>query len=171
MKITFSAPFNHTVKEKKFKLFTLIPTLEFVIDKQGTPYVKGDGKAEEGWDEYSLGFIWLIFAFWIEFNFVKRLPTHYERELLSCPGDTIEETMQAMNIPDTVMAGKLGVDLIHFQGLIKGRDPITEGIASRLEKITNVPTEFWINREKNYREKLKVIEQKEEQYYANTKHK
>ena len=71
--ITFSGPFNHTVRSKKFKLIVLIPTLEFVIDKQAEPYVNGEGKTVDGWDEYSIGFLWLIFVFWIELNIPKRL--------------------------------------------------------------------------------------------------
>ena len=41
--------------------------------------------------------------------------------------------------------------------LLKGDKKITQEIAGKLEEITKVPKDFWVNREKLYREKLKRI--------------
>lgn len=69
MKITFTAPYNHTVGNKKFKLFAILPELEFVIDKQYEAYADEEGNWNDGTHEYSIGFLWLIFAFWVNIEF------------------------------------------------------------------------------------------------------
>lgn len=162
--ITFAGPFNHTVGVKKFKLFTLIPTLEFVIDKQCEPYYNSSGEPVDGWNEYSLGFLWLIFAFWIEFNFPKKIkPMNIkeERELLSPPGDTILETLEHLKITSGDLAEAMNITQSSMDALISGKQPITETDAIGLQQCLGIDKQFWLSREKLYRDKLKWIEEQE----------
>lgn len=65
MKISFSYPYNHSTK--KFTYLTLIPTLDFCIDRQmEEEFELSNGKTMGGVIEYSLGFLWLKYSFYIE---------------------------------------------------------------------------------------------------------
>ena len=64
MKISFSGPYNQS--SKKFKYYTLIPTIDFIIDRQMDDLLyTQDNEHIGGIIEYNLGFHWLIFSFYI----------------------------------------------------------------------------------------------------------
>lgn len=64
MKISFQVPYNHS--SEKFQYWTILPTIEFVIDRQMEKTLYGDGfEPIGGVVEYSIGLMWLKFAFWM----------------------------------------------------------------------------------------------------------
>jgi plasmid maintenance system antidote protein VapI len=77
-----------------------------------------------------------------------------ELELLSKPGDTITETMQAYWITPALMARQMEMSPDQLAALINAEIPLTEPIARKLEETLLIDASFWINHEKNYREKL-----------------
>lgn len=81
-----------------------------------------------------------------------------ERELLSCPGDTILETIEFKEWTRSTFAEKMGVTGQQARLLIQGKEILTDEIAARLEEVLGINKSFWINREKLYREKLAWIE-------------
>lgn len=91
----------------------------------------------------------------------KKFNAADERELLSPPGDTILETLTENNVTAGDLAEQMGITQVQMDGLIAGKEPITEQIALRLEVALDIPAHFWLNREKLYREKLKWIEEHE----------
>ena len=84
-----------------------------------------------------------------------------KKELLSPPGDTIQETLDEINMSQAELAERIGRPKEKVNDLIKGRERITTDTAYRLETVFGIPASFWINRENEYRKKLFDIEQQE----------
>ncbi len=77
-----------------------------------------------------------------------------ERELLSGPGDDILEIISYYKISKIELAKKMGITTSKIYSIIAGKEPITLAFASQLEKVLGISTQYWINREMNYRKKL-----------------
>ncbi|MES2181957.1 MAG: hypothetical protein V4493_07640, partial [Pseudomonadota bacterium] len=75
-------------------------------------------------------------------------------ELLTCPGDTIQETLKAkgMHLLDFAIA----MDRLpeEINDIITGKTPINKFIADQLENVLGIDAQFWLNYEANYRAKL-----------------
>jgi HTH-type transcriptional regulator / antitoxin HigA len=84
-----------------------------------------------------------------------------ERDLLSKPGDTILETIEHLKMSQSELADRLGKTPSKVNDLISGKEPITVKTAMQLETVLGIDTQFWLNRESLYREKLTRIEQEE----------
>jgi len=84
-----------------------------------------------------------------------------KKQLLSPPGDTIQETIDFMGMSQVELAERLARPKEKVNDIIKGREPISTETAFRLEKVLGIPASFWINREHSYRQKLYMIEQEE----------
>ena len=84
-----------------------------------------------------------------------------ERELLSKPGDTILETIEALKMTQVELGKRMGKTPSKINDLITGKEPITVNTAVQLENVLGVDTQFWLNRESQYREQLLRIEQEE----------
>ncbi len=67
--------------------------------------------------------------------------------VLSPPGDTLLETIEALAISQTELAKRMNCPLKLVHEIIKGEGPITPEIALQLETILNVPATFWVERE------------------------
>lgn len=64
MKVTFEGPWNHSTR-RKFWFIQLLPTLELVVDSQQLKKFVHNGEVYGGYREFSLGFGWLLFMFYI----------------------------------------------------------------------------------------------------------
>jgi|SRR5882757_345685 len=91
----------------------------------------------------------------------KSFDPHDERTVLSCPGDTLLETMEIYGISKEALAHSLKMSTGQAQQLLDGVLPLTEEIAIGLERLVKIDKQFWINSEELYREKLKQITQAE----------
>lgn len=80
---------------------------------------------------------------------------------ISPPGDTIQETIDAIGMSQTELAERMGRPKEKINDIIKGREPISIATAFQLEKVLGIPGSFWINREKDYRKILFELEQEE----------
>ncbi|WP_185215726.1 HigA family addiction module antitoxin [Sphingobacterium mizutaii] len=87
---------------------------------------------------------------------------HIEKELLTKPGDTILETLGLLKMSQVEFAERLGKTPGKVNDIISGKAPITVNTALQLEKVLGIETQFWLNRESNYREKLARIEQQDQ---------
>ncbi|GAO31896.1 ImmA/IrrE family metallo-endopeptidase [Geofilum rubicundum] len=83
------------------------------------------------------------------------------KEMLSPPGDTIQETIDEIRMSQAELARRMGRSKEKLNDLIKGREPLTRNTALLLERVLGIPLSFWINRENAYREELMRIEQEE----------
>ncbi|MES2648117.1 MAG: ImmA/IrrE family metallo-endopeptidase [Bacteroidota bacterium] len=94
----------------------------------------------------------------------KRLKA--EIALLSKPGDTIQETIDIIDMSQAQLAERMGKTASKIHDLITGKEPITVTTALQLEKVLGIDAPFWLNSENNYREKLARLDA-EEQMEAN----
>ncbi len=84
-----------------------------------------------------------------------------DRSLLSPPGDTIQETIDALGMSQTELAQRMGRPKEKINELIKGKAPLTMDTSIMLERVLGIPVNFWTKREGAYRETLARIEEKE----------
>ncbi|HOF19754.1 MAG TPA: ImmA/IrrE family metallo-endopeptidase [Bacteroidales bacterium] len=86
---------------------------------------------------------------------------HLQKELLSPPGDTIQETIDALGMSQAELAERIGRSKEKLNGLINGSEPLTLKTAILLERVLDIPAAFWLEREKEYRLDLAKIEEQE----------
>jgi HTH-type transcriptional regulator/antitoxin HigA len=84
------------------------------------------------------------------------------KSLLSPPGDTIQEHIDFIGMTQAELAERMGRPKEKINDLIKGREPLTVATAFQLENVLGIPSSFWINSEKSYRQELYEIQQMEE---------
>ncbi len=89
----------------------------------------------------------------------RRYP--YEPDYAVRPGETLQETIDALGIDQRELAARAGLSAKHVNQVIKGVAPITQDTAIRLERVTGVPARMWNNLEANYREQLARLAEKE----------
>lgn len=77
-----------------------------------------------------------------------------ELELLSPPGDTIEETLQMLRMSKGRFAKSMMLTMGEVESLIDGKLPIDLRMSHGLENTLGIDATFWRNRERNYRKKL-----------------
>lgn len=83
------------------------------------------------------------------------------KELLSPPGDTLQETLDEIGMPQKELAERMGVHLKTINSIIKGKGIISMDTALNLERVLGIPSSFWLNREREYRDELAKIEEQE----------
>lgn len=84
-----------------------------------------------------------------------------QKELLSPPGDTIQETIDTIGMSQAELAERIGRPKEKLNDIIKGREPITLKTAILLERVLGIAVSFWMARENEYRMELANIEQQE----------
>jgi len=82
-------------------------------------------------------------------------------QLISPPGDTIQETLDEIGMSQAELAERMGRPKEKINDIIKGREPISTTTAFQLEKVLNIPASFWLSREKEYRRRLYELDQQE----------
>lgn len=78
-------------------------------------------------------------------------------ELLSCPGDRILETIEAINMSVPRLAASIGLKLEEVERLLVGSLELTEHIAQKLEDVLSINKSFWVNLEAHYRKELEDL--------------
>jgi len=84
-----------------------------------------------------------------------------KKQLLSCPGDTLYETLEEIGMSQVELAARLGRSVPKVNELLKGKAPLTEETAVRLEYVLNIPASLWLNLERMYRDELAEIRRME----------
>jgi HTH-type transcriptional regulator/antitoxin HigA len=80
------------------------------------------------------------------------------REMLSPPGDTIQETIDALGMSQNELAERMGRPTKTVNEIIKGKEAITPLTAVQLERVLGIPANFWLERERLYVQALTAIE-------------
>jgi addiction module HigA family antidote len=88
-----------------------------------------------------------------------------KKDLLTCPGDTIQENIDLMGMSQAELAVRMGRTKENLNEIIKGKSAITIDTASRLEYVLGIPSNFWLELERDYQEELMKIERME--FYEN----
>jgi len=80
------------------------------------------------------------------------------REMLSPPGDTIQETIDALGMSQNELAERMGRPTKTINEIIKGKEAITPATAVQLERVLGISASFWLERERLYVQALTAIE-------------
>lgn len=78
----------------------------------------------------------------------------FEPDWLSPPGDTIGDLLDERGWSQTEFAQRIGYTTKHVNQLIRGKAPISQETALRLERVLGSTARFWLQREAEYRETL-----------------
>jgi len=78
----------------------------------------------------------------------------YMPDMISFPGETVLETIEAYGMSQAELAERMGRPKKTVNEIIHGKAAITPETALQLERVLNVPARFWMNREQQYREAL-----------------
>ena len=79
-------------------------------------------------------------------------------ELLSHPGETLQELIQDRGMDQKELAIRSGFSTKHIGEVLSGACDITLGFARALEKVFGTPAIFWTNLQANYdRVKLALL--------------
>lgn len=84
-----------------------------------------------------------------------------KKQLLTYPGDTIEETIDTISMSKAELAERLGRTPKFINDLLKGDAHITQDLAIKLQYVLNIPAEGWISLERKYEDDLLAIKKEE----------
>lgn len=94
-------------------------------------------------------------------NFKTQSDIDLAKMLISPPGDTLAETIGELGFSQSELAARMGRPHKTINEIIQGKAAIMPETAIQLERVTGVPADFWLEREKNYRLELAEIEEAE----------
>ena len=86
-----------------------------------------------------------------------------KRQVLTCPGETIQEAIDSIGMSQVELAERMGRSEAKLNELIKGKAPITTDTAIKLSRIIGSSVEFWLNKEARYQAELAEIKELEQQ--------
>lgn len=86
--------------------------------------------------------------------------SEYFPDAVSCPGETLEETLRDRGMTQVELSGRIGRTPKTVNEIINGKAPITPETALQLERVLGIPATFWNNRERKYREWLAHIDER-----------
>lgn len=81
--------------------------------------------------------------------------------LLTCPGDTIQETIDFIGMSQAELAERLGRSVPKLNELIKGKAPVTIETANKLEYVLGISANLMLNLERAYQDELFELEKLE----------
>jgi len=84
----------------------------------------------------------------------------YVPSVVSPPGDTLLETIEALGMTQLELSQRMGRPVKTINEIINGKTAITPETALQLERVLGVPAHFWRNREEQYQQYL--LAQKDE---------
>ena len=82
---------------------------------------------------------------------------HAKQQLLYCPGELIQETIDEIGTSQIELAERMGRSESKLNELIKGKAPITTKTAIKLSRIIGRSVEYWLNKENRYQLALAQI--------------
>lgn len=85
------------------------------------------------------------------------LAAPYAPDWVSPPGETLLDIIEERDWTQAQLAERLGYTTKHVNQLIKGKVPLSEDAAIRLERVVGASVGFWLAREAKYRERCARI--------------
>lgn len=82
----------------------------------------------------------------------------FQPDWVSPPGDTIIDLMDEHGLSDEELSRKIGLSLDRGQQLLEGKIRLNALLASKLEELFSVSTDFWIKREDAYRQQIDYLQ-------------
>ena len=99
-------------------------------------------------------------------NYKTKKEIDEAREMLSPPGDTLAETLEAKGISQTELASRTGRAKKTINEIIRGKASISPEMAIQLEKVLGISSDFWMERDRNYYLELAELEEAENKLKA-----
>lgn len=84
----------------------------------------------------------------------KQIVNEYQPDVVSPPGDTLEELLEERGMSQADLAERTGRSKKLINEIIQGKAPISAETALQLELVLGTPARFWLEREQQYRESL-----------------
>jgi HTH-type transcriptional regulator/antitoxin HigA len=78
----------------------------------------------------------------------------YKPDYITHPGETLVETLEALNISKVQLAVATGISLTHIDNIADGKELMTAEESVQLEKVLGVPATLWnamVDHYRNYR--------------------
>jgi len=75
-----------------------------------------------------------------------------DSDFVTVPGETLLETLQEKGISQTEFAERCGIPTKTINEIVKGKTMITTKSALQFERVLGIPSNFWVSRERHYRE-------------------
>jgi addiction module HigA family antidote len=89
------------------------------------------------------------------------IQNQYTPDYISPPGETLEEILDEREMSQAELAERTGRPKKTINEIINGKTAITPETALQLERVLGIPSSFWNNRERHYREALAQQEEQE----------
>ncbi len=80
----------------------------------------------------------------------------FQPDWVSPPGNTICDILEERGIDKTSFCSSIGLGSVEFEKLLSGQAEITSTLARRLSNSIGASAEFWIARERQYRERVQL---------------
>ena len=84
----------------------------------------------------------------------ERIQNQYVPDLVSAPGETLEEVLETRGMSQAELADRTGRPKKTINEIIRGKAAITAETAIQFERVLGIPASFWMAREQNYREAI-----------------
>jgi addiction module HigA family antidote len=81
----------------------------------------------------------------------SRNTNHSNSIFLIPPGETLLEHLNQIGMSQAELAERLGKSREWVNDLVKGREPVSQRTAQRLEYVMGIPADFWLELEASYR--------------------
>lgn len=85
---------------------------------------------------------------------INTIQNEYMPDWISPPGETLQELLEEKGITQAELAQRMGKPKKTINEIVKGKAEITQDTSLQLERVLGVPSSFWNNRERAYRESL-----------------
>ena len=85
----------------------------------------------------------------------------FSPDWVSPPGETIADLLEERDWSQAELAQRLGYTAKHLNQLVKGKVPLSDDAALRLERVLGGSAGFWLAREARYRERIARLEAEE----------
>lgn len=92
----------------------------------------------------------------------RKIYKGYKPDYAVPPGETLSETIEAIDMSQAELARRTDRPVKTISDIINGKTQITPETALQFENVLNVPANFWLKLEYNYREALARLKEKEE---------
>ncbi|WP_414528704.1 HigA family addiction module antitoxin [Nodularia chucula] len=89
------------------------------------------------------------------------IQNQYTPDYVSPPGETLQEILEERGMSQAELAERTGRPKKTINEIINGKAALTPETALQIERVLGISASFWNNRERQYREALARIEEKE----------
>ena len=85
----------------------------------------------------------------------------YTPDAVTAPGETLLEVLEDRAISQSELSARTGRPKKTINEIVKGKAAITPDTALQFERVLGIPAAFWSSLEKNYRERVARLEERE----------